>query len=264
MKIFISADIEGVTGCTSWSEATPGDKDYAAFARQMTKEVAAACQGAIEAGADEIVIKDAHDTARNIDFTQLPRNVKLVRGWMGTPYSMVEGLDGTFDAALFVGYHSGADYDGNPLSHTMNTANNHVMINGVRASEFLINVYSAASLAVPVTFVSGDKMLCETVRELNADIGTVAVKEGIGGATININPDYACELIQREVRESIDRRALCRLDLPDKFEMIVNYKEHQSAKRASYYPGAKKIGPRSVQYTANSVEELITAIMFIL
>ncbi len=80
MKIFISADIEGITGVTHWDETEKTKSDHKEFAHQMTLEVKAACEGAIDAGADEIWIKDAHDTARNIDHNLLPRNTKLIRG----------------------------------------------------------------------------------------------------------------------------------------------------------------------------------------
>ena len=81
MKVFISVDIEGITGVTSWSETILGNSDYIQFAEQMTKETVAACEGAISMGAKEIFIKDAHDSARNIDITKLPRCAKLSRGW---------------------------------------------------------------------------------------------------------------------------------------------------------------------------------------
>jgi len=163
MKVYISVDIEGVTGVTAWSETELGNSDYAQFALQMTKETTAACEGAIAMGASEIFVKDAHDSARNIDMTKLPKCVKLSRGWANCPDSMMAGIDETFDAAIFIGYHAGAGYDGNPLSHTMNTNNNYMMVNGEMASEFVLNSYAAARYGVPVVFVSGDKMLLQSL-----------------------------------------------------------------------------------------------------
>ena len=138
MNLFISSDIEGTCGIAAWSETEPGrpDGDYAYFKQQMSREVAAACRGALAAGGVErILVKDAHDSARNIDPSVLPEEVQINRGWAGDVYSMMSGIQhGDWDAAVFTGYHAAACCDGNPLSHTMNTSVDYVEINGVRAS----------------------------------------------------------------------------------------------------------------------------------
>jgi len=264
MKVFISVDIEGITGVTAWSETELGNHDYKQSAEQMTKETVAACEGAIAMGANEIFVKDAHDSARNIDITKLPRCVVLSRGWTNCPDSMVAGLDKTFDAAIFIGYHSGAGYNGSPLAHTMNLGSNYMKVNGEIASEFTINSYIAASYEVPVVFLSGDKMLCEKAKQFNNGIETVAVKEGVGGATVSINPDYACDLIKEGVINALKHISECKISIPEKFEVEINYKEHKEAKRASYYPGVTLAGTHTVTYTAKDVKEFATTRMFIL
>ena len=122
MKVFISCDIEGITTTTRWEQtSTLPEKLHlsAPFQAQMTKEVTAACEGAIKAGATEIYVKDAHGAGINVDPHALPDCVKLIRNWSGHPYGMVEGIDSSFDAVMFVGYHSAAGREGNPMSHTM-------------------------------------------------------------------------------------------------------------------------------------------------
>ena len=103
MNVFISADIEGTCGITSWAEterATP--QDYTPFQKQMTREVRAACDGALAAGAKGLFVRDAHDSARNIDPAGLPESAQIMRGWSGDPLSMMSGLDeGDFGAVLF-------------------------------------------------------------------------------------------------------------------------------------------------------------------
>lgn len=264
MKIFISVDIEGITGVTTWSETELGNHDYFKCAEQMTKETVAACEGAIAMGAKEIFIKDAHDSARNIDINKIPKCAKLSRGWTSTPDSMVAGLDESFDAAIFIGYHSGAGYDGNPLAHTMNGGNNYFKVNGEIGSEFVINSYLAAKYGVPVVFISGDEMLCETAKKFNKGIETVAVKDGIGGATISINPELACELIKEGVKNSLKHISACKIEIPEKLEVEINYKEHARAKKASYFPGVTQIGPYTVKYTAKDIDEFSITRMFIL
>jgi D-amino peptidase len=106
MKVFISADIEGVTGITHWDEADRLKPEYSEFREQMTAEVSAACEGALQAGFTEIWVKDAHASARNLIAAKLPRETRLIRGWSGHPFSMVQELDASFDAMLMIGYHS--------------------------------------------------------------------------------------------------------------------------------------------------------------
>ena len=112
MKVFISADIEGITGVTHWDETEKPKADYKEFREQMTAEVSAACEGALQAGCNEIWVKDAHASARNLIAAKLPRETRLVRGWSGHPFSMVQELDASFDAMLMIGYHSQADRSG--------------------------------------------------------------------------------------------------------------------------------------------------------
>ena len=121
LKVYISADMEGITGVTHWNEVDPEKPNYAQFQKRMTGEVVSACRGALDAGAKKIMVKDAHYTGRNILPEDLPEEVELIRGWSGHPYSMVQELDETFDALMMVGYHSRAGSGGNPLSHTMSS-----------------------------------------------------------------------------------------------------------------------------------------------
>ena len=144
MKIFISADIEGVATTTLWPETEKGSEDYRLHAQQMTMEGIAACEAASEAGASEIVVRDAHEDGNNLDIWKLPENVTLIRGWSGHPYSMVYGIDPSFDAAIFIGYHSAASSEGNPLSHTESLNPLSVKLNGALASEFLLYSYATA------------------------------------------------------------------------------------------------------------------------
>lgn len=258
MKIFISADIEGVAGCTTWDETEMDKSAYPAFAKQMTLEVAAACNGANDAGAEEIVIKDAHNSGRNLDHSMLPRNTKLVRSWAGGLYSMVQELDSSYSALLYIGYHSAAGTDTNPLAHTMNTYLDKVLINGKLASEFLIHSYIAAYHNVPVAFLSGDKGLCEEVKGLNQNIRTVAVKEGRGNSTINIHPELAVDMIRVGVREILSGDlTVCKIDLPEEFEVSIRYKNHKDAYSKSYYPGVEKLDENTIIFRTRDYIEVL-------
>lgn len=264
MKVYISVDIEGITGVTAWEETELNHPDHKAAASQMTKEMLAACQGAIAAGATEILIKDAHDSARNMDIADLPDEARIIRGWTNTPESMMAGIDETFDAAVFIGYHSGAGGDGNPLAHTMNRGNNYVKINGKKAAEFDLNAYVAAGYGVPVVFVSGDEQLCHHAKELVPAIETVGVKSGIGNATLSIAPQKACKLIADGVKAGLAKAAQCKIQSPKAFEMEINFKDAVNALRGSYYPGAVQVDEKTVKFIGKDIQEMMTARMFIL
>lgn len=264
MKIFISADIEGVTGITHWNETSKGKVEGDFFREQMTREVKAACEAAIESGAKEIWIKDAHGTARNIDFSKLPENIKIIRGWARDPYSMVQGIDDSFDGVMFIGYHSAAGSDGNPLAHTLNPSKIYEMrINGERASEFMLYSYACQYHGVPSVFLSGDKKMTEEALRINSNITTVAVLEGVGNSTVSIHPDVAVDRIRREVasalREDINK---FNIELPKEFKLEIQYVNHYDAYTYSLYPGAELIDERTIRFASQDYFDIIRAILF--
>ncbi len=266
MKVFISVDIEGVTGVCNWDETELDKADYEQFRAQLQKEVNAACEGAIEAGATEILIKDAHHTARNLKILDLPECAKLHRGWDSTPCSMMAGLDETFDAVMFVGYHSGSRSNGNPLSHTMNTSRvQHVKINGKIMSEFVMNSLYASTLKVPVAFVCGDLNLTEQVKEINNNIVTVATKEGRGRAVISKHPNVAIREIKEAAKESLSKDLKDNLVfLPKSFDIEIQYRHHGQASDASYFPGCKLVGSDKVVYHSDNYNDVLVMFKFLL
>lgn len=265
MRVFISADIEGTTLTTLWDETEVGKGIYPPAAQQMTQEVKAACEGAIAAGADHILIKDAHDYAINLDVTQLPECAEVIRGWTGSPLGMVDGVDETYDAALFVGYHSAAGRCGNPLSHTFTTQTTDVLLNGKPCSEFVLYSYACTLKGVPTVLLTGDKMLTEDSRDLHPMLYTVAVKDGFGGATRCINPALACRTI-REMTEKALKQDLSKagIQLPEHFTFEVSYKEHKLAVRRSFYPGFQLVGDRTIRMETDDFMDVLRAGQFIL
>lgn len=263
MKIFISADMEGVTGATNWNEADKAHADYAEFREQMTAEVAAACEGALSAGMTEIVVKDAHSTGRNLIAARLPREVRLIRSWTVDPYSMMAGLDGTFHAALMTGYHSRAGSDASPLAHTITGRVVYLKINGRYAPEFLINAYTAGWLRVPVVFLSGDAGICQDAAAFLPGLTTVAVMEGTGDATSSIHPALAVERIRSAVSTALkDDVARCLVPMPEHFATEVRFRLHANARQASYFPGARLAEPHVVQFEADNYYEVLRFFMF--
>ena len=264
MKVYISADIEGITGITHWDETEKSKPDYQVFAKQMTREVKAACEGAISIGTGEIWVKDAHDTGRNIIASELPENVNLIRGWSGHPFLMIEGLDKSFDALIMIGYHSFGSSPFNPLSHTLNpTALNYVKLNGRMVSEFLIYTYAAATLEVPLVFISGDEGVCEEAKSLNKNIRTLTVNKGIGGSVISIHPELAIKEIRREVEEALkDDLNKYMVELPRHFKLELSFKDHAKAFKASFYPGAERISSTCIAFESDDYFEILRMLLF--
>lgn len=264
MKIFISADIEGTCGIVNVDE-TNINSEFCMYHRiQMTKEVKAACDGATAAGCNYILVKDAHASARNIIPDMLPTDANIMRGWTGDPLSMMSGLDSSFDACIFIGYHSGATVSGNPLSHTKNgRAYDYIKINDELANEFVINSYTASYYNVPVIFISGDEMLCSDSKKLNKNIHTVSVSKGIGAATIAIHPELAIKTIESEVKKALScDLSKCIVKLPDSFKLEIRYKNHKDAYRTSFYPNVILKDSQTISFKTNDYFEVLRMLLF--
>lgn len=265
MKVYISTDIEGVAGISSWDEANSSKAEWGLVREQMTREVAAACDGAIESGATQILIKDAHATGRNLFLDLLPRPARVIRGWSGHPLMMVQELDGTFDALMMVGYHSRAGSGGNPLAHTYSSSQIALIeVNGSPVAEFHLNAWAAAMLGVPVVLVSGDEALCEEVRAFHPPIRTVATMRGVGASAIAVHPDTAVERIRAGARDAMKGDlATCGVPLPDLFELKLRYRDAAKAYRASFYPGVRPIDDVTIGLEADDWFEVLRALQFI-
>ncbi len=264
-RIFLSADMEGTCGIVHWDETGKNKPDYTPFARQMTREVSAACEGAIAAGAEDVLVKDAHDSARNIDPVDLPEQARIFRGWAGNLFSMMAGLDESFTGVFFTGYHSAAGVNGNPLSHTMNTQNVYVKINGHLASELMINSLTAAMLKVPVLLVTGDKALCDWIESVNPNILTVPVNEGTGRGAVSFHPNLAVKRIKEASQKAMTLDASkCMFPMPEHFSVEICYREHAAALSNSFYPGCVQTDARTVRFEADSYMEVLRFFHFCL
>ncbi len=267
LKVYISVDMEGLSGIATWGETTATKPEYQAFRSEMTREVTAACQG-IDAAilSSEIWVKDAHDTGMNLDPSDLPDNTRLIRGFNGHPYCMMQEIDETFAATVMIGYHTHAGSEGSPLAHTLNPDLAIIKINGVVASEFLINAYTASLVGVPVAFVSGDESLCKHVNSINPNIRTVALNRGAGeSVTTLMHPREACTAIKAGVEESLrGDLSKCMLPLPDSFEVEMTFTKHIKAYKASFYPGMEKISPVSLIFRTKGYYDVLRMFNFVL
>ncbi len=257
LKVFISVDMEGISGLINWDETSQGGPDYPLFRRLMTEEANAAVAGALEAGATEIVVRDAHDSARNILPDLLRPEARLIREW-NSALSMMEGIDKSFDAVVFIGNHARAGTPNAVLKHTMSLSLFDVILNGVRLPEAAWNAAIAGYFDVPVVFLSGDTAICKQIQEIIGPIETVAVKDGMGPAASMIHPRKAQEMIQKGVAAGLRNLKAYKPYKPSSpYKLEIVFNDENLARRASYIPGADRTGERSVAFTSSDFMDIV-------
>lgn len=265
MNVYISVDIEGVASITHWDEATKRKPGYAEYLEQMTAEAATAREGALNAGATEKIVKDAHGSGPNILPERLPKGTRLIRGWSGDPQCMVEFIDGSFDAVAMVGYHAAAGAGGNPLAHTITGKVAKMLINGQVTSEFMLHRDCAALQGVPTVFPSRDKTLCDSATATNPAPHMVATKESAGGSTTSLHPAVATTMIRDGIVTTLGDAATKKvLPLADSFEVELWYTDHEWAFKASTYPGARLHDPHAITYRTGQFFDIIRILIFVL
>lgn len=179
MKILISADMEGATGVTWPHDVLPGHAQWERCRSMFTSDVQAAVLGFFDGGADEVLINEAHWTMRNLFLERLDPRAQMLTG-RHKSLSMVEGVQhGDVDGIAFLGYHAGAGMPG-VLAHTyLANSLTGVWLDGVRASEGLLNAHVVAEYGVPVVLVTGDDVACEDSKGYAPEAERVAVKDHV-------------------------------------------------------------------------------------
>ncbi len=261
LKIFISVDMEGITGVVNWEDVSRDGKDYEYFRQIMTKETNAAIEGALEAGATEIIVRDSHGRARNILPEMLHKSSKLIRDWSGSFLSMMEGIDKSFDAVVFIGYHAKAGTQNAILEHTMSSRNIiDVSINNVSLPEAGINALIAGYYDVPVVFVSGEKALCNQAKVLFGEVKTVAVKEGLGNAALNLHPEVSRERIRKGIKNALlNLNKYKPYKLTSPYMLVVKYKNEEMVNEKSLQPGVTRTGDWELTYKSDDLLDIMKA-----
>jgi D-amino peptidase len=253
MRIYISADMEGVAGITATEQTNPvGQPEYAYSCRLMTGEVRAACEGAKEAGATSILVNDSHWNMRNIIHEELPPDVRLIRG-SAKPLSMNQGIDSGIDFAAFVGYHASGGTQDAVLDHTYTDVTLYeVRINGEKCSEARINGAMAGYYGVPAIFLSGDQNACADARSFLPWAETVEVKKAIGRyAAMSLSPEQSRAAIKTGIATAI-AQAKARGAKPYAFSrpitLEITFTYTSKADVASLLPGSERISARTVRF----------------
>jgi D-amino peptidase len=207
LKVFISIDMEGLAGVVSGSDVSATGADYGHFRTIMAGEANAAIEGAMRAGATEVLVRDSHGSKQNLLPGDVDPRARLLRGASTGPKNMMEGIDSTFAAVVFIGYHAKAGTPNAILEHTSTGNVLDFSINGVSLPEGGYNALVAGLYGVPVVFVAGDRAVVDQLRGLLGPIEGVAVKEEIRDASLGLSPKQAQDVIRAGVEQAIRNRA---------------------------------------------------------
>jgi D-amino peptidase len=256
LKVYISADMEGIGGVVTWGvQGLPPGREYEKFRRLMTQEVNAAVTGAFEAGASEVLVSDSHGDAQNIDIELLDKRARLVRSWP-RPLGMMQGIDSTFDAVVLVGYHAGEGTEDAVIAHTF-SGRESIKLNGQPASEVDFNAAIAADFGVPVVFLSGDQVVTKLARDRLGPIETATVKQAIGyNSAITISPEESQNMIRVGVKLGIEKRKqIVPVKLSHPIKMEITYKDVLTAEIASYLKGVRRVSGNTISYEAQDMTD---------
>lgn len=258
LKVFVSVDMEGIWGVVHSDQTSADSRDYSYARKWMAEDVNAVVEGLLEAGATEVVVNDSHGSMRNILPQDFHPKASLISG-SPKPLSMMQGIDGSFAACIFVGYHAKAGTTSSVLDHTISgSAMKSIKINGLELPELGINGAIAGYFKVPVIMLSGDAETCRQAKTiLGSEVVTADVKEGLGRFAARLLPaDEARRRLKEGAKQALlkrDKIAPFMLNPPLNFEL--EFQTSAQAEMPALLPQVKRTGPRTVTFTANDYLE---------
>jgi D-amino peptidase len=252
MKVFLSSDMEGTAGVVDWEQCVGSSHEAAAGRKLLLGEVNAAIDGALAGGATEIVVNDSHSTMRNLPPDELNGGASYISG-KHKPLYMMQGLDDSFDAVLFVSYHGSIGAPAG-LSHTYNPrAVMEARLDGVVTGEAGINALVAAHYEVPVVLVTGDRSACDETTALIPGVHTAVVKESVSRvAAHNLHPDHARELIRRTAERAVGGASAIKPPPLASATLEVDVRTTDIAEAASWVRGVERTGDRKIRFAGDS------------
>jgi D-amino peptidase len=266
MKIYISADMEGVVGVVTQEQLGPSGFEYQRAREFMTEEVKAAIDAAFEAGATEIVVSDSHGNGQNLLIEKLPRNITLVRAFP-RPLTMMQGIDETFDGVIFLGYHTSTTNPQGVRAHTMSSANlADARLNGVSMPEAGLNAAIAGYFNVPVIMISGDDAIVKEASALLGDIEGAVVKWAYGfHSARTLMPEAAYELIRQKVKHAIGRiKDFKPYKIKAPVQLDVRFKNYRPSEVLSYLSIVERTDSHSVRFIGKDMIEVSKFLEFIM
>ena len=259
LKIYISADMEGVVGAVTGEQLGPGGFEYERFRQFMTNEVNAAIDAARAAGAVEFVISDSHGNGQNLLIEQFPDDVTIIRSWP-REHSMMAGIDDTFDGVIFIGYHASTNNTRGVRAHTMSSANiTSLRLNGMTMTEGSMNAAIAGHFGVPVIMVSGDDIAVAENQVIIGDIEGAVVKWASGfHSARTLTPEAGYEVIRTRTKSAIDRIADFEpyvLETP--IELELGLKHYRPVELLAYLSNVERIDSHTIRFIGEDITEVM-------
>src|SRR5215472_8924177 len=265
LKIYISVDMVGIDDVVTADQLGPAGFEYERFRRFMTNETLAAVNAAKAAGATEIVVSDSHGNGESLLIDQFPKDVRIVRAWPRHG-GMMGGLDASFDAAMFIGYHASTTNPRGVRAHTFSSAHlARVGLNGNAVTEGEFNAAYAGAFGVPVIFASGDDAATEELRSRLGRIEIVETKKSLGfHSAETLTPDAACEKIAAGVRAALGRLQDFKpyvVKTPVTLELTL--KNYTPAEILSYLRGVTRVDSHTIRFVGKDMQEVDDFVEFV-
>lgn len=265
IKIYISVDMEGVAGVVTGDQLGPGGFEYERFRHFMTAEVNACIEAAREAGADEILVSDSHGNGQNILIEKLPDDVMIVRSWP-RPLGMMEGIDESFDGAIFLGYHASTNNKKGVRAHTMSSANiTSVKINNIVMPEAGINALIAGHFNVPIILITGDDIAVKETQNLIGSIEGAIVKTAISfHSAKTLTPEASYKVIREKTKAAIERiKQFKPYKLKGPLVLELSLKNYRPVELLQYFPGVERIDSHTVLFVGKDIIEISRFLRFV-
>ncbi len=266
-KILISVDMEGVAGVVTGEQLGPSGFEYQRFRKFMTDEALAAIDGALEAGAKEIVVADAHGNGQNLLIEKLPDDVMVIRSWPRR-FGMVGGIDSSFDGVMLIGYHSSTHNMKGVRAHTFSSAKlTKVKVNDIAVSEGMWAAMVTGHFDVPIILVTGDEVATQEVKGFVGDIEMAVVKQSMGfHSAKSLTPNAANKLIKAASKKAVSR-------LKDfkpyklrtgKVTLDVSFKNYQPSQILAYLSIIERIDSHSIRFVGKDMVEVADFFVFLM
>ena len=258
LKVYISVDMEGVAGVVTADQLLPGGFEYERFRHFMTDETLAAVRAAKEAGAGEIVVSDSHGNGENLLIEEFPNDVRIVRAWPRHG-GMMAGLDSSFSAAIFIGYHASTSNPKGVRAHTFSSAHYaRVVLNGNAVTEGEFNAAYAGAKGVPVIFASGDDAAVEEIKSRLGNIETVETKKSLSfHSAETLTPAASCEKISAGVKSALSRlRDFKPYVIKTPVTLEITFKNYMPAEVLSYLRTVQRVDSHTIRFVGKDMDEV--------
>ncbi|HSE30556.1 MAG TPA: M55 family metallopeptidase [Pyrinomonadaceae bacterium] len=266
MKIYISADMEGITGVVTSEQLGPTGFEYGRFREFMTQEVNAAIEAARAAGATEIVVSDSHGNGQNLLVEKLPKDILLIRSWP-RPLMMMQGIDETFAGVIFIGYHTATTNSEGVRAHTISSARlADVRLKGTSVSEAGLNAAIAGHFNVPVIMVSGDDAVVKETQALLGNVEGAVVKWASGfHSAKTLMPEAGQQLIREKVTNAMRRiKDFKPYKLAGPVQLDVRFKNYRPSEVLSYLSVVERVDAHSIRYVGKDMVDVARFLEFIM